>query len=92
MNETILIKALCLGVLGAPGIIAATAGLTVPPEGMAMIGVASIIAGSILSELKPGKGGPGKPESSRLSAADRRAVANDLEARMKRTPAREEAP
>lgn len=56
MTSTILIKAICLGIVGAPQLIAGIAGVSIPPAYMALLGVLGLIAASVLSETEKGTG------------------------------------
>ena len=54
MTKRSYLKIICLTVIGLPGILSATTGLTLPPGAWALISVLSLAAGYTLSELDPG--------------------------------------
>ena len=54
MTKHAMLKVLCLTVIGLPGILSATAGLSLPPGAWAVVSVLSLAAGYTLSEMDPG--------------------------------------
>lgn len=54
MSVQALLKVICMTVIGAPPIVAATQGLVIPPAASAAMAILSLLAGLALSELQPG--------------------------------------
>ena len=75
-------KVICLTAIGAPGIFAATQGLTVSPEAAAVMALLSLAAGYMLSELDPGWRGT----AASLTPEQRAQIVSDLKAEMTRDP------
>lgn len=65
MSRKALIKIVCLTVIGAPQLLAATQGLTMPPLASAVLGILALAAGYTLSELQPGFAVPARRTADR---------------------------
>lgn len=85
-----IIKVACMTAIGAPPMIAAVQGFTIPPAAAVMMGVLALAAGYTLGELEPGygKAAPAPPPAidtealvAALLPALTEAVAQDQERR-----------
>jgi hypothetical protein len=73
-------------VLGIPSLVAATQGVELSPTGMLILGILNLAAGLTLSELEPSLRRE-RVSPDRLTPAQTRQVAEELDRRMRDTPA-----
>lgn len=85
MNAEMIARALCGVLVALPGTLALVPDLALTPGQNAVFLVLALVGATVLSQLPPvGK----RPDPDRLTAAQTRQVADELERRMKRTPAK----